>query len=116
MATPSANGTNGHVGRVVQIIDRSSTWNYRKVSAADLPACGLLPKVIDVPDPINVIAEVQQHLGEGPCARVIAATTHGRGMKATDRADRSQCRLAKHARPRHDVIGDPVEQLGPISA
>ena len=66
MATPNGNGTNGHVGRVVQIIgpvvDVEFTEGY-------LPpiyeALRIISDGFDVPEPISVIAEVQQHLGEG---------------------------------------------------
>ena len=87
MATPNGNGTNGHVGRVVQIIgpvvDVEFTENY-------LPpiyeALRITSDGFDVPEPINVIAEVQQHLGEGRVRAVSMLPTDGmvRGMKATD--------------------------------
>src|SRR5947207_13658465 len=87
MATPNGNGTNGHVGRVVQIIgpvvDVEFTENY-------LPpiyeALQITSQGFDVPQPINVIAEVQQHLGEGRVRSVSMLATDGtvRSMKATD--------------------------------
>ena len=50
-----------------------------------------------MPEPIDVIAEVQQHLGEGRVRTVAMKPTEGmvRGMKAhRHRADRSPCRWA----------------------
>jgi len=87
MPTPNGNGTNGHVGRVVQIIgpvvDVEFTENY-------LPpiyeALLITSDGFDVPEPINVIAEVQQHLGEGRVRCIAMSATDGmvRGMKAID--------------------------------
>src|ERR1700682_1686247 len=87
MATPNGNGTNGHVGRVVQIIgpvvDVEFTENY-------LPpiyeALRITSDGFDVPEPINVVAEVQQHLGEGRVRTVSMLPTDGmvRGMKAIE--------------------------------
>src|SRR5258705_2209911 len=87
MATPNGNGTNGHVGRVVQIIgpvvDVEFIENY-------LPpiyeALRITSDGFDVPEPIDVIAEVQQHLGEGRVRAVSMLPTYGmvHGMTATD--------------------------------
>jgi len=50
-----------------------------------------------VPQPINVILEVQQHLGEGRVRTVAMQATDGmvRGMKAEDQGGRSRSRWEK---------------------
>src|SRR6266542_2178586 len=87
MATSNGGGTNGHVGRVVQIIgpvvDAEFSENYLP---AIYGALQITSDGFDVPEPINVIAEVEQHLGEGRVRAVALGPTDGmvRGMKAMD--------------------------------
>src|SRR6267142_166122 len=118
MATPNGNGTNGHVGRVVQIIgpvvDVEFTEDY-------LPpiyeALRITSEGFDVPDPINVIAEVQQHLGENRVRAVSMLPTDGmvRGMKAIDTGGPITVPVGEGTLGRvMNVIGDPVDNLGDI--
>src|SRR5437870_10232741 len=87
MATPNGNGTNDHVGKVVQIIGPVVDVEF---SEGYLPpiyqALRVVSEGFDVPTPINVICEVQQHLGEGRVRAVSMLPTDGmvRGMKAID--------------------------------
>src|SRR5260370_958656 len=118
MATPNGNGTHGHVGHVVQIIgpvvDVEFTENY-------LPpiyeALRITSEGFDVPDPINVIAEVQQHLGEGRVRAVSMLPTDGmvRGMKATDTGGPITVAVGEGT-PRRvmNVIGGPVANHAPL--
>src|SRR6202165_5815819 len=118
MATPNGNGTNGHVGRVVQIIgpvvDIEFTENY-------LPpiyeAFRITSEGFDVPEPINVIAEVQQHLGEGRVRTVSMLPTDGmvRGMKAIDPGGPITVPVGEGTLGRVlNVIGQPVDNLGDV--
>src|SRR5438552_90194 len=112
MATPSGNGTNGHAGRVVQIIgpvvDIEFTENY-------LPpiyeALRITSDGFDVPEPINVIAEVQQHLGEGRVRAVSMLPTDGmvRGMKATDTGGPITVPVGERTREGNDLLREMVE-------
>ena len=89
MATSSANTTTngGGVGRVVQIIGPVVDVEFQ---AQDLPpiyqALRIVSEGFDVETPIDLIAEVQQHLGEGRVRTVSMLPTDGmvRGMKAID--------------------------------
>src|SRR6266496_3537115 len=70
-----------------------------------------------VPSPINVILEVQQHLGEGRVRCVAMQPTDGmvRGMKAIDLGGPISVPVGKGTLGRvMNVIGQPVDQLGPI--
>src|SRR5260370_18191531 len=118
MATPNGNGTNGHVGRVVQIIgpvvDVEFTENY-------LPpiyeALRITSDGFDVPEPINVIAEVQQHLGEGRVRAVSMLPTDGmvRGMKAIDTGGPITVPAGEGTLRRvMNVIGDPAHNPAQI--
>src|SRR5580704_3754686 len=70
-----------------------------------------------VPSEINVILEVQQHLGEGRVRCVAMEATDGmvRGMKAIDLNGPISVPVGHGTLGRvMNVIGQPVDQLGPI--
>ena len=70
-----------------------------------------------VPAPINVTLEVQQHLGEGRVRCVAMEPTDGmvRGMKAIDLGGPISVPVGRGTLGRvMNVIGQPVDQLGPI--
>src|SRR5271169_4044418 len=71
-----------------------------------------------VPFPINVILEVQQHLGEGRVRCVAMEATDGmvRGMKAIDQGGPISAPVGRGTLGRvMNVIGEPVDNLGPIA-
>jgi F-type H+-transporting ATPase subunit beta len=73
----------------------------------------------DVPNPISVIAEVEQHLGEGRVKAVAMEATEGmvRGMKAIDLGQPITVPVGQASLGRvMNVIGEPVDKLGPINA
>ncbi|HTR47307.1 MAG TPA: F0F1 ATP synthase subunit beta [Verrucomicrobiae bacterium] len=73
----------------------------------------------DVPDPIDIIAEVQQHLGEGRVRAVAMKPTEGlvRGMKAEDLGEPISVPVGRGTLGRVlNVLGEPVDQLGPVKA
>ncbi len=72
---------------------------------------------VDVPEPVNVVAEVEQHLGEGRVKCVAMEATEGmvRGMKAIDLGGPITVPVGKATLGRvMNVIGEPVDKLGPI--
>ncbi|HEV2112665.1 MAG TPA: F0F1 ATP synthase subunit beta, partial [Terriglobales bacterium] len=72
-----------------------------------------------VPSPINVVLEVQQHLGEGRVRCVAMEATEGmvRGMKAIDMGGPISVPVGKETLGRvMNVIGNPVDELGPIAS
>src|SRR5438445_1379438 len=118
MATPNGNGTNGHVGKVVQIIGPVVDVEFtEKYLPPIYQALRITSDGFDVPDPINVIAEVQQHLGEGRVRAVSMLPTDGmvRGMKATDTGGPITVPVGEGTLGRvMNVIGEPVDNLGDI--
>jgi len=108
----------GHVGKVVQIIGPVLDVEFQG---------GYLPPIyqalrvtsdgFDVPTPIDVIAEVQQHLGEGRVRTVSMLPTDGmvRGMKAIDTGGPITMPVGEGTLGRVlNVIGEPVDTLGPV--
>jgi F-type H+/Na+-transporting ATPase subunit beta len=72
-----------------------------------------------VPDPIDVVLEVQQHLGEGRVRTVAMQATDGmvRGMNALDLGGPISVPVGKETLGRvMNVIGEPVDNLGPVNA
>ena len=77
----------GAVGHVVQVIGPVLDFQFE---AGHLPeifnAVRVTSEGFNSPEPLDVTAEVQQHLGEGRVRAVAMEPTEGmvRGMKATD--------------------------------
>jgi F-type H+-transporting ATPase subunit beta len=122
----SANGGNGNgstgtaVGKVVQIIGPVVDVEF---SEGYLPAIYQALRVtsegFDVPQPINVVCEVQQHLGEGRVRTVSMLPTDGmvRGMKVIDTGGQIKVPVGNGTLGRIiNVIGEPVDERGPIDA
>src|SRR4029077_14577667 len=71
-----------------------------------------------VPSPVDVILEVQQHLGEGRVRCVAMQATDGmvRGMKAIDQGGPISVPVGRGTLGRvMNVVGRPVDNLGPIA-
>src|SRR3989454_3431150 len=119
MATPNGNGTNGHVGKVVQIIGPVVDVEFgEKYLPPIYQALRITSDGFEVPEPIDVIAEVQQHLGERRVRAVSMLPTDGmvRGMKATDTGGPITVPVGEGTLGRvMNVIGEPVDTLGPVT-
>ena len=88
---------------------------------------GHLPKILnavritsegfDVPDPIDIICEVQQHLGEGRVRTVAMQPTEGlvRGMPTEDLGEPISVPVGPQTLGRVlNVLGEPVDKKGPV--
>ncbi len=109
-----------NAGKVIQIAGPAVDVQF---SAAGLPpiyqALRVVSEGFDVPTPINVILEVQQHLGEGRVRCVAMQPTDGmvRGMQAIDQGGPISVPVGHGTLGRvMNVIGQPVDELGPIAA
>src|SRR5215831_5894673 len=120
MATPNGNGSNGHVGKVVQIIGPVVDVEFsEKYLPPIYQALRITSDGFEVPERIDVIAEVQQHLGEGRVRAVSMLPTDGmiRGMSAIDTGGPITVPVGEGTLGRvMNVIGDPVDNLGDIDA
>src|SRR5579864_6867941 len=71
----------------------------------------------DIPEPLEIIAEVEQHLGEGRVRCVAMKPSEGlvRGMKAEDLGGPISVPVGRGTLGRVlNVIGEPVDGLGPV--
>jgi len=118
MATPNGNGTNGNIGKVVQIIGPVVDVEFGEDHLPPIyQALRITSDGFEVPDPIDVIAEVQQHLGEGRVRAVSMLPTDGmvRGMNAIDTGGPITVPVGEGTLGRiMNVIGEPVDNLGDI--
>jgi F-type H+-transporting ATPase subunit beta len=72
-----------------------------------------------LPEPLDIVTEVQQHLGEGRVRCVAMKPTEGlvRGMRAVDEGGPITVPVGRAALGRvMNVLGEPVDKLGPIHA
>jgi F-type H+-transporting ATPase subunit beta len=109
-----------NVGQVVQVIGPVLDLQFE---AGNLPkiynAVRITSEGFNVPDPLDIIAEVQQHLGESRVRTVAMKPTEGvvRGMKAYDTGQPITVPVGRGALGRvMNVLGEPVDNLGPIKA
>jgi len=107
-------------GRVSQIIGPAVDVEFDEGKQPPIhQALHITNKGFDVPTPIDVIVEVQQHLGEGRVRTIALQPTDGmvRGMPAEDTGGPVSIPVGKAVLGRViNVIGKPVDQMGPIEA
>src|SRR6201997_4558127 len=109
-----------NIGHVIQITGPAVDVQFTE--AAMPPIYQALRVVSDgfkVPSPINVILEVQQHLGEGRVRTIAMSATDGmvRGMQAIDLGGPVSVPVGHGTLGRvMNVIGEPVDNLGPVAA
>ncbi len=108
-----------NIGRVIQIAGPAVDVQFTE---GHLPPIYQAVRVVsdgfNTPAPINVILEVQQHLGEARVRCVAMQPTDGmvRGMKAVDLGGPISVPVGHGTLGRvMNVIGEPVDQLGPIT-
>jgi F-type H+-transporting ATPase subunit beta len=107
-----------NVGRVIQVAGPAVDVQFAEATLPPIyEAVRVVSEGFDVPQPIDVILEVQQHLGEGRVRCVAMQPTEGmvRGMKAIDQGGPitvpvGHCTLGRVI----NVIGQPVDDLGPL--
>src|SRR5215813_12851774 len=109
-----------NTGSVIQVAGPAVDVQFNE---ADMPPIYQALRVVSdgftVPVPINVILEVQQHLGEDRVRCIAMEATDGmvRGMKAIDLGGPISVPVGHGTLGRvMNVIGEPVDNLGPISA
>ncbi|HEY0794202.1 MAG TPA: F0F1 ATP synthase subunit beta [Acidisarcina sp.] len=107
-----------NVGKVIQISGPAVDVQFDE---ATMPPIYQALKVVSdgfvVPNPVAVVLEVQQHLGEGRVRCVAMEATEGmvRGMKAIDLGSPITVPVGRATLGRVlNVIGEPVDELGPV--
>ncbi|HXX71544.1 MAG TPA: F0F1 ATP synthase subunit beta [Candidatus Acidoferrum sp.] len=109
---------NSKTGRVVEVIGPVVDVQFAE---GHLPpiynAVQITSEGFDTPDPLDIIVEVQQHLGEDRVRCVAMKPTEGliRGMKAVDLGQEISVPVGRGTLGRVlNVLGEPVDKLGPV--
>src|SRR5438105_8801788 len=109
-----------NIGKVSQVIGPAIDVEFEESKQPPIhEALHITSKGFTVPSPIDVIVEVQQHLGEGRVRCIALQPTEGmvRGMPAEDTGGPVSIPVGKSALGRViNVIGEPVDKLGPVEA
>ena len=105
-------------GRVIQVIGPVVDVEFDESSLPPIyQAIRIVSEGFDVPQPIDITVEVQQHLGESRARCVSMEPTEGlvRGMKAIDTGDGITVPVGPATLGRVlNVVGQPVDKLGPV--
>src|SRR5947209_8184761 len=108
-----------NISRVIQIAGPAVDVQFSETALPPIyEAIRVVSEGFTVPQPIDVVLEVQQHLGEGRVRCIAMQPTDGmvRGMKAIDLGGPISVPVGKGTLGRvMNVIGEPVDLLGPIS-
>ncbi len=109
-----------NIGKVVQVSGPAVDVQFEEATMPSLyQALRVISEGFDVPRPINVILEVEQHIGEGRVRCVAMQSTEGmvRGMKCIDTGSQITVPVGVATLGRIlNVIGEPVDELGPVNA
>jgi F-type H+-transporting ATPase subunit beta len=110
----------GSVGRVVQVIGPVVDVEFKGQNLPEIfNAIRITSEGFDTETPVNIIAEAEQHMGEDKVRCVSMHPTDGlsRGMKAIDLKGPIQVPVGEETLGRMiNVIGEPVDNQGPINA
>jgi F-type H+-transporting ATPase subunit beta len=117
MSPDNKNHTN--IGKVIEVIGPVVDVEFPE---GELPtiynAVEIVSEGFDVPEPMRIITEVQYHMGENRVRTVSMHPTDGlvRGMKAYDTGGPITVPVGPEVLGRvMNVIGDPVDEKGPIT-
>src|ERR1700733_14130627 len=109
-----------NIGRVIQVSGPAVDVQFEEATMPPIyEALRVVSDGFTVPIPIDVILEVEQHLGEGRVRCVAMEATEGmvRGMKAIDQGGPITVPVGRAPLGRVlNVIGEPVDDLGPVNA
>ena len=107
-----------NIGKVVQVIGPVVDVAFDEKNLPSIyTAVRITSEGFEVPAPIDIVTEVQQHLGEGRVRAVAMQPTDGlvRGMQAIDTGAPISIPVGRETLGRiMNVIGNPVDEQGPI--
>ena len=109
-----------NIGHVVQVIGPVLDVQFDEKNMPQIHhAVRIVGEGFTNPTPIDVVAEIEQHLGEGRVRCVALKATDGivRGMKAIDLGGPITVPVGRETLGRVlNVLGEPVDNLGPVNA
>jgi F-type H+/Na+-transporting ATPase subunit beta len=109
-----------NIGKVIQVSGPAVDVQFEEATMPPIyQALRVTSDGFDVPNPIKVVLEVEQHIGEGRVRCVAMESTEGmvRGMQCLDLGSQISVPVGTPTLGRIlNVIGEPVDELGPINA
>ena len=109
-----------NIGKVISISGPAVDIQFEESKMPPIfQAIRIVSEGFNVPTPLDVIVEVQQHLGEGRVRCIAMVATEGmvRGMKAIDTGAGIMVPVGRETLGRVlNVLGQPVDELGPVNA
>jgi F-type H+-transporting ATPase subunit beta len=106
-------------GRVIQVAGPAVDVQFPEGQIPVIhTALRIVSEGFNVPQPIDIIVEVAQHLGEGRVRTIALQPTEGlvRGMKAINLGGPVSVPVGKEVLGRVlNVIGEPVDEMGPVN-
>jgi F-type H+-transporting ATPase subunit beta len=106
-----------NTGRVVQVIGPVLDVEFEAAHLPDIYNALKLKTTNEAGQEIELVAEVQQHIGRGQVRAVSMSSTDGvtRGMEVTDTGASISVPVGEAALGRIlNVLGEPVDELGPV--
>src|SRR6202163_2330156 len=107
------------IGRVIQVAGPAVDVEFPEGQIPVIrTAIRITSEGYKVPDPIDIICEVAQHIGESRVRTIALQPTDGlvRGMKAFDLGEPVMVPVGKETLGRVlNVIGQPVDKMGPVN-
>src|SRR5437773_6624009 len=108
------------IGKVVQVAGPAVDCEFPEGQIPEVhTAIRITSEGFNVPQPIDIICEAQQHIGEGRVRSIAMKPTEGlvRGMKAENLGSPVMVPVGKETLGRVlNVIGQPVDKMGPVNA
>src|ERR1700683_1094369 len=107
------------VGTVVQISGPAVDCQFPEGQIPEVhTAIRIVSEGFDVPTPVDVVCETEQHIGEGRIRTIAMQATEGmvRGMKAISLGGPISVPVGKQTLGRVlNVLGAPVDEMGPVN-
>ena len=109
-----------NIGKVISVSGPAVDVQFVEANMPPIyQALRITSEGFEVPTPLDVIVEVEQHLGEGRVRCIAMVATEGmvRGMNAHDTGAGITVPVGRPTLGRvMNVLGEPVDELGPIVA
>src|ERR1700678_3931288 len=107
------------IGHVVQVSGPAVDCQFPEGQLPEIyTAIRIVSEGFDVPEPIDIICEAEQHIGEGRVRTIAMQPTEGlvRGMKAISLGGPISVPVGKQTLGRVlNVLGEPVDAMGPVN-
>ena len=119
MATALSSTSAETIGHVVQVAGPAVDCQFPEGEIPEVHfAIRITSEGFDVPEPIDIICECEQHIGEGRIRTIAMQPTDGlvRGMKAISMGGPISVPVGKETLGRVlNVLGQPVDKMGPVN-